>query len=131
MALEINVVKQPENQQVLISEKTNKKGQSQERLFIVPEEKADKFINSRKNEKISNSLQKTLSYMLVPAVGILAAVSINTSKLGRIAAGCIASGLTFQACKNVDNAVDKYLENTDLKRNKAIEVTGQDINQIA
>ena len=71
MSLELDVVRPLENQRVLISEKnTDKKGQVQERYYVLPEKNSDKFMKSLKNAKFNDSFQKSLSMGLVALLGI-------------------------------------------------------------
>lgn len=131
MSLELDVVRPLENQRVLISEKnTDKKGQVQERYYVLPAKNSDKFMKSLKNAKFNDSFQKSLSMGLVALLGISTALQIKASKGIRVVSGLAVSALTYFATKHIDSSMNKILRKLDLKQYKAEEVTGQDLNEI-
>ena len=128
--LEFNVIKSLDNQRVLLSEKTNKNNQVQERLYVVPENKIDKFIDSKKALKINSGLQKTLSFGLAGAVGIVAACFLKAPNLVRAAAGIGATSLTYLGCKKVDSFADNLIQKQYMKTLNVQDVTNQNVDEI-
>ena len=126
MSLELNVVKNLGNQKVLVSEKNKK---NQECLYIVPEDKAEKFIKTRKDAKVSDGFQKFFSASLAGMAGLYAGLTLKLPTYGKVAAGIAAAGATIFACCKFDKWADNFLKKQDLKSSNAQEVTGQDISE--
>lgn len=131
MAVEMGIVKNLENQRVLVSQKnTDKNGETKERLYIVAEEKADKFMKSVKGTEFANKAQKNMSTVLAPLVGAVVALTVKTSAPLKILSGVVTGGAAFFACKKFDEMTDRTVQNQNLKHYKAQDVTGQDIDTI-
>ena len=123
MALELSVIKNLGNQNVLVLEKDKR---NREHLYVVPENKADAFIKSRKNAKVSDGFQKFCSVSLAGMAGIYTGITLKLPTYGKVAAGIATAAATIFACSKFDKWADNFIKKQDLKSNNVREITDLD-----
>lgn len=122
--LELNVINKLDNNNVLISEQKKYSKNQPTRYYIAQEDKADKFMKTRKSLSMINKFQKSLSGGLAVGVGVLAGCAMKYGgKIGKVAAGITAGIATLGATLKLDQLVDNQAQKNNMKRLHVEEIT--------
>jgi len=123
MAINLSVVKNLENNRVLIQEQSGKKNSP--RLYSVPQENADKFISERKAVVRNNKIQKIMTYVTSAVIGLIVGSVVKFGTLGKVISGLVTGGVALTGSYATDKAMNKKLQANTLKNFDVEEVTDQ------
>ncbi len=130
MSLSVSVVKNLENNRVLIQEKSGSQKHPVERYYVAPEENADKFIAQRKTLNTNNKFQNVMTYSLSAGIGLLVAAVLKFGTLGKVISGVGVGLLSVFGSRKVDKMFDNRMQEINMKNYNVKEVTGQNPEDI-
>ena len=122
MSLSVSVVRNLENNRVLIQEKS---GTEKQRYYVAPQEKADQFIAQRNSLNTNRKFQNIMTYFLSAGIGLLVGAVLKFGTLGKVLSGVGVGLLAFLGSKKADKSFNNKLEQINMKNYNVAEVTGQ------
>ena len=125
MSLSVNVVRNLENNRVLIQEKSGTEKHPVERYYVAPQEKADKFIAQKQTLNTNRKFQNIMTYFLSAGIGLLVGAVLKFGTLGKVLSGVGVGLLAFFGSKKADKSFNNKLEQINMKNYNVEEVTGQ------
>ena len=125
MSLSVSVVRNLENNRVLIQEKSGTKKHPVERYYVAPQEKADKFIAQKQTLNTNRKFQNIMTYFLSAGIGLLVGAVLKFGTLGKVLSGVGVGLLAFLGSKKADKSFNNKLEQINMKNYNVEEVTGQ------
>ena len=125
MSLSVSVVRNLENNRVLIQEKSGTEKHPVERYYVAPQEKADQFIAQRNSLNTNRKFQNIMTYFLSAGIGLLVGAVLKFGTLGKVLSGVGVGLLAFLGSKKVDKSFNNKLEQINMKNYNVAEVTGQ------
>ena len=125
MSLSVNVVRNLENNRVLIQEKSGTEKHPVERYYVAPQEKADKFIAQKQTLNTNRKFQNIMTYFLSAGIGLLVGAVLKFGTAGKIISGIGVGLLAFFGSKKADKSFNNKLEQINMKNYNVEEVTGQ------
>lgn len=125
MSLSVSVVRNLENNRVLIQEKSGTEKHPVERYYVAPQEKADQFIAQRNSLNTNRKFQNIMTYFLSAGIGLLVGAVLKFGTLGKVLSGVGVGLLAFLGSKKVDKSFNNKLEQINMKNYNVEEVTGQ------
>lgn len=108
----LTISQKTDNNKVFITE-TNTSSQKQ-RSYIADADKADKFIQQRRNIEMNKKFQNVMSGFVAGLTGFYTNMKVKSHP---VAAGCLAALATFAAFKLFDNWFDNFLQKQNMKKN--------------
>ena len=130
MSLSVNVVRNLENNRVLIQEKSGTEKHPVERYYVAPQEKADKFIAQKQTLNTNRKFQNIMTYFLSAGIGLLVGAVLKFGTLGKVLSGVGVGLLAFFGSKKADKSFNNKLEQINMKNHNVEEVTGQNPESI-
>ena len=130
MSLSVSVVRNLENNRVLIQEKSGTKKHPVERYYVAPQEKADKFIAQKQTLNTNRKFQNIMTYFLSAGIGLLVGAVLKFGTLGKVLSGVGVGLLAFFGSKKADKNFNNKLEQINMKNHNVEEVTGQNPESI-
>ena len=130
MSLSVNVVRNLENNRVLIQEKSGTEKHPVERYYVAPQEKADKFIAQKQTLNTNRKFQNIMTYFLSAGIGLLVGAVLKFGTAGKIISGIGVGLLAFLGSKKADKSFNNKLEQINMKNHNVEEVTGQNPESI-
>lgn len=130
MSLSVSVVKNLENNRVLIQEKSGTKKHPVERYYVAPQEKADKFIAQKQTLNTNRKFQNIMTYFLSAGIGLLVGAVLKFGTLGKVLSGVGVGLLALFGSKKADKNFNNKLEQINMKNHNVEEVTGQNPESI-
>ena len=130
MSLSVSVVRNLENNRVLIQEKSGTKKHPVERYYVAPQEKADKFIAQKQTLNTNRKFQNIMTYFLSAGIGLLVGAVLKFGTAGKIISGIGVGLLAFLGSKKADKSFNNKLEQINMKNHNVEEVTGQNPESI-
>ena len=130
MSLSVNVVRNLENNRVLIQEKSGTEKHPVERYYVAPQEKADKFIAQKQTLNTNRKFQNIMTYFLSAGIGLLVGTVLKFGTAGKIISGIGVGLLAFLGSKKADKSFNNKLEQINMKNHNVEEVTGQNPESI-
>lgn len=125
MSLSVSVVRNLENNRVLIQEKSGTEKHPVERYYVAPQEKADKFIAQKQTLNTNRKFQNIMTYFLSAGIGLLVGTVLKFGTAGKIISGIGVGLLAFFGSKKADKSFNNKLEQINMKNYNVEEVTGQ------
>lgn len=125
MSLSVSVVRNLENNRVLIQEKSGTEKHPVERYYVAPQEKADQFIAQRNSLNTNRKFQNIMTYFLSAGIGLLVGAVLKFGTLGKVLSGVGVGLLAFLGSKKADKSFNNKLEQINMKNYNVEEVTGQ------
>lgn len=125
MSLSVSVVRNLENNRVLIQEKSGTEKHPVERYYVAPQEKADQFIAQRNSLNTNRKFQNIMTYFLSAGIGLLVGAVLKFGTLGKVLSGVGVGLLAFLGSKKADKSFNNKLEQINMKNYNVAEVTGQ------
>lgn len=125
MSLSVSVVRNLENNRVLIQEKSGTEKHPVERYYVAPQEKADRFIAQRNSLNTNRKFQNIMTYFLSAGIGLLVGAVLKFGTLGKVLSGVGVGLLAFLGSKKADKSFNNKLEQINMKNYNVEEVTGQ------
>ena len=125
MSLSVSVVRNLENNRVLIQEKSGTEKHPVERYYVAPQEKADQFIAQRNSLNTNRKFQNIMTYFLSAGIGLLVGAVLKFRTLGKVLSGVGVGLLAFLGSKKADKSFNNKLEQINMKNYNVEEVTGQ------
>lgn len=130
MSLSVSVVRNLENNRVLIQEKSGTEKHPVERYYVAPQEKADKFIAQKQTLNTNRKFQNIMTYFLSAGIGLLVGAVLKFGTLGKVLSGVGVGLLAFFGSKKADKSFNNKLEQINMKNHNVEEVTGQNPESI-
>lgn len=130
MSLSVNVVRNLENNRVLIQEKSGTEKHPVERYYVAPQEKADKFIAQKQTLNTNRKFQNIMTYFLSAGIGLLVGAVLKFGTLGKVLSGVGVGLLALFGSKKADKNFNNKLEQINMKNHNVEEVTGQNPESI-
>ncbi len=130
MSLSVSVVRNLENNRVLIQEKSGTKKHPVERYYVAPQEKADKFIAQKQTLNTNRKFQNIMTYFLSAGIGLLVGAVLKFGTLGKVLSGVGVGLLALFGSKKADKNFNNKLEQINMKNHNVEEVTGQNPESI-
>lgn len=130
MPIVMNVVKQVSENKVLVSEKITTKNNSSEKFYIVNEDKVDRFIKVKKQNRSFNAFQQVMSFMLAPAAGILVALKTPVNKAVKVPIGIALTACSYFLLNLVDKQFDQITNNINNNECNAQEISKEDVEKM-
>ena len=130
MSLSVSVVRNLENNRVLIQEKSGTEKHPVERYYVAPQEKADKFIAQKQTLNTNRKFQNIMTYFLSAGIGLLVGTVLKFGTAGKIISGIGVGLLAFLGSKKADKSFNNKLEQINMKNHNVEEVTGQNPESI-
>ena len=130
MSLSVSVVRNLENNRVLIQEKSGTEKHPVERYYVAPQEKADQFIAQRNSLNTNRKFQNIMTYFLSAGIGLLVGAVLKFGTLGKVLSGVGVGLLAFLGSKKADKNFNNKLEQINMKNHNVEEVTGQNPESI-
>lgn len=125
MSISVEVVKNLENNKVLIREKSGTQKKPVERYYAVPQENADKFVTQKKVLDKNRKFQKIMTGSLSAAIGLLVGLVVKFGAFGKTVAGLGTGLLALAGSTKADKIFDKKMQQNVMKNYNAEDVTGQ------
>ena len=125
MSLSVSVVRNLENNRVLIQEKSGTEKHPVGRYYVAPQEKADQFIAQRNSLNTNRKFQNIMTYFLSAGIGLLVGAVLKFGTLGKVLSGVGVGLLAFLGSKQADKSFNNKLEQINMKNYNVEEVTGQ------
>ena len=125
MSLSVSVVRNLENNRVLIQEKSGTEKHPVERYYVALQEKADQFIAQRNSLNTNRKFQNIMTYFLSAGIGLLVGAVLKFGTLGKVLSGVGVGLLAFLGSKKADKSFNNKLEQINMKNYNVEEVTGQ------
>lgn len=125
MSLSVSVVRNLENNRVLIQEKSGTEKHPVERYYVAPQEKADQFIAQRNSLNTNRKFQNIMTYFLSAGIGLLVGAVLKFGTVGKVLSGAGVGLLAFFGSKKADKSFNNKLEQINMKNYNVEEVTGQ------
>ena len=130
MSLSVSVVRNLENNRVLIQEKSGTEKHPVERYYVAPQEKADQFIAQRNSLNTNRKFQNIMTYFLSAGIGLLVGAVLKFGTLGKVLSGVGVGLLALFGSKKADKNFNNKLEQINMKNHNVEEVTGQNPESI-
>lgn len=130
MSLSVSVVRNLENNRVLIQEKSGTEKHPVERYYVAPQEKADKFIAQKQTLNTNRKFQNIMTYFLSAGIGLLVGAVLKFGTLGKVLSGVGVGLLALFGSKKADKNFNNKLEQINMKNHNVEEVTGQNPESI-
>ena len=130
MSLSVNVVRNLENNRVLIQEKSGTEKHPVERYYVAPQEKADKFIAQKQTLNTNRKFQNIMTYFLSAGIGLLVGAVLKFGTLGKVLSGVGVGLLALFGSQKADKNFNNKLEQINMKNHNVEEVTGQNPESI-
>ena len=130
MSLSVSVVRNLENNRVLIQEKSGTEKHPVERYYVAPQEKADQFIAQRNSLNTNRKFQNIMTYFLSAGIGLLVGAVLKFGTLGKVLSGVGVGLLALFGSQKADKNFNNKLEQINMKNHNVEEVTGQNPESI-
>lgn len=125
MSISVEVIKNLENNRVLIREKSGTQKKPVEYYYAVPQENADKFVTQKKVLDKNRKFQKIMTYSLSAAIGLLVGAVVKFGALGKTLSAVGTGLIALLGSAKTDKIFDKKMQQNVMKNYNAEDVTGQ------
>lgn len=119
MTLEINVVRNLNNNKVLIEEKDKSYPKIKSCMYVVNKDKSDAFILTRKNDTLVDYWNIISNLSIGISGGLLIFNSFKTKNIAKSFYNTLAVGATFVFANIIGKAIKNFRRNVTVKQFKA------------
>lgn len=132
MSIDMGVIRYDvADHKAIVYERKTGRGERQDKFYITDNDKADKFIKSKKNNNYSNQFQSGLSIITSLLVGLLIGTNIKKSNIfAKMAAGGISAVGSLVGLTAIDILLDKWTHKQVMKKAQAIEISQSEVDKI-
>ena len=121
--MSVEVVKNIENNRVLIKESSGSKRKPIERYYAVSAENSDKFVSQKKMLNSNRKFQKVMTYTLSALVGVLVGAVVKFGTLGKILSGVGVGAVALLGSLKTDDMLNKKMNKAAMENYNAEDVT--------